>query len=62
MKTLFLTLLVLISTFSAQGGEAEQNVSELLEKIRAEIPKDWTASYDKKDSWLEVSRDKPVTG
>jgi hypothetical protein len=38
----------------------EQTVNRLLRGIRAELPKGWTASYDKEHAWLEISREKAV--
>lgn len=40
--------------------ETEQTVNDLLRMIRAELPTGWTASYDKTNSWLEISRDAAV--
>lgn len=33
----------------------EPSINLLLTKIRAELPKDWTASYDEDHAWLEIS-------
>jgi len=60
MRALLLTSLALGLSFSAAGGQQEQTINELLRKVRAELPKGWTASYDAEDSRLEVSRDDAV--
>lgn len=51
---------VLALNFSAYGGEQEPIINKLLGNIRAELPKGWTASYDKENLWLQVSRDEKV--
>jgi hypothetical protein len=60
MKTLFFTILVVISLAPAQGKDLEPTVNLLLRGIRAELPKGWTASYDKRYTWLEISREEAV--
>jgi len=62
MKTILLTILAVISTFSARGEPTGKNVQELLRTIRSKIPEGWTASYQKQYSWLEISRRKSVLG
>ena len=61
MKTQLLTILAAVLwPFLAVAGTPEKSVHELLQKVRAELPKGWTARYDKEYSWLEVSRDESV--
>jgi len=60
MKNLILTVLTVISLVSARGALPEQTVERLLRNVRAELPKGWTASYDKELAWLEISRDETV--
>jgi hypothetical protein len=38
-----------------------KTANELLRIVRAELPKGWSASYDKEYSWLEISRDEAVS-
>jgi serine/threonine protein kinase len=45
---------------SASEAPSEQTVDALLQQIGVQLPKGWTAAYDKEHSWLEVSRDEPV--
>ena len=61
MKTLLLTFLTLALISSARGGQQERTANELLKNVRAELPKGWSATYDKEYSWLEVSRDEAVS-
>jgi hypothetical protein len=60
VKTLLLTLLAFVWMISARAGEAAQTPNELLKAVRAELPKGWSASYDKKDLCLKISRDEAV--
>ena len=60
MKTLILAILSVVSSISAQGEHPGQTISQLLRHVRAELPKGWTASYDRKYRWLEVSRREAV--
>ena len=60
MRVLLLAFLALVSSLSDGRGQQEQTVNELLGKVRAELPKGWTASYNKEDLRLEVSRDDAV--
>jgi hypothetical protein len=59
-RFLLLTILAVILLVSARGEHQEQTVNRLLRSVRAELPKGWTASYDKTYAWLEISRDKAV--
>ena len=38
----------------------QQTVVRLVQRIRSQLPKGWTASYDREDSWLEIERVKSV--
>jgi hypothetical protein len=60
MRTLLITLLAILSLTSARGEAPQKTIDELLQKIRAELPKGWTAAYDAKIPWLEVSREREV--
>lgn len=62
MKAFCLTI-VLFTSFLNIVGAAEpisgsKSVSVLVERVRTAIPQGWTVTYDMKDSWLEISRDK----
>ena len=61
MKTSFLAILAVILTVSAHGEWPEETVNQLLRSVRAELPKGWSASYEKENSVLKVSRDKAVS-
>ena len=61
MKTSFLAILAVILTVSAHGEWPEETVNQLLRSVRAELPKGWSASYEKKNSELMISRDKAVS-
>lgn len=58
MRTIILALTSLALTLVASAGEPA--IDRLLRGIRAELPKGWSASYDKEYAWLEVSRDEAV--
>jgi hypothetical protein len=60
MKTLILAILLVVSSISAHGEPPEQTINHLLRGIRAELPKGWTASYDKEHALLGVSREEAV--
>jgi len=61
MKTLSLTFLTLALISCGRGRQQEGSANQLLKNIRAELPKGWSATYDREYSWLEVSRDESVS-
>ncbi len=61
MKSLLVVLLVMVLTLSGHGQIPQNTVNALLDKIRAELPKGWSASYDGEYTWLEVTRDAKIS-
>lgn len=59
MRTIILAFTFLALSLLASADEP--TVNRLLRGVRAELPKGWTASYDKEHSWLEVYRDEAVS-
>ncbi len=62
--TRFVRTIILAFTFlglSLIASADEPTVNRLLRGVRAELPKGWTASYDKEHAWLEVYRDEAVS-
>jgi hypothetical protein len=45
---------------AAKESDPQPTINRLLSKVRAELPKGWTASYEKKGKSIEVSRNEQV--
>jgi hypothetical protein len=58
MKHVAALCAILVAFYSSAA--TEPRASELLQRIRSQLPKGWTASYDSESSWLEITRMKPV--
>ena len=58
MRTIILAFTLMAVSLIASADEPA--VDRLLRGVRAELPKGWSASYDKEHAWLEVSHDEAV--
>ena len=58
MKKLFVLLFTVVAFVA--GAAQSESVQELLGKVRADLPKGWTANYSENTSLLEVARDEQV--
>jgi len=60
MKLLTPLLIVALSPLLLAEEPAGDTIAGLLDEIRRELPKGWSASYDPKSYWLGITRDEKV--
>lgn len=60
MQTLLQIILTFVWIFAVQAEVPEQTVTELVRAIRAELPRGWSASYEKETSGVRVERGEKV--
>lgn len=64
MKSILLTVVLVTSVLNVVGAaepvSRAKSIAVLVQRIGTALPKGWAVSYDKKDSLLEISRDKKV--
>ncbi len=58
MKTLLLSLVTFIWAFPVHAKISSETTDALEERVRAALPKGWRVSYDKNDTFLQITRTK----